>query len=120
MSRADEDLNEAKLEEVDRMIEELRRRRGELEAKTLRKESEPAGNSEEVLAGILESLGWRARPKKDGEWAFLRDRDGNLREELQPVADFVTSLGKQKEVHVRGFRYTLQEDKYLYRFALLL
>ncbi|MDG6920336.1 MAG: hypothetical protein JRN59_02255 [Nitrososphaerota archaeon] len=126
----EEKLINAKLEEVDRLLEDLRRRRKELqdakEAVTAEKKpSEKVSvapppklpqSSEADLDEILQSLTWKSFKRKDGEWTFLRDREGTLREELDSAREFVDQLRKGKDIVVGKYRYTLSEDRFLNRY----
>ena len=118
---------DAKLEEVDRLLEELRQRRKELQEakdaaamqktppKLVAAEKSPPESGAE-LEKTLQFLAWKSFKRKDGEWTFLRDRDGNLREELDSVREFVNQLRKGKDVVVGKYRYSLSEDKFLNRY----
>lgn len=126
MPKTDDELIDAKLEEIDRLLEELQKRRQELQEakeainteKTFHKASElpKHAGSQETLQGALESLGWKSFKKKEGEWTFLRDREGRLRDELEPVREFVDQLRKGRDVVVGRYRYAISEDRFLNRF----
>ncbi len=126
MPKTDDELIDAKLEEIDRLLEELQKRRQELQEakeainteKTFHKASElpKYAGSQETLEGALESLGWKSFKKKEGEWTFLRDREGRLRDELESVREFVDQLRKGRDVVVGRYRYTISEDRFLNRF----
>ncbi len=125
MPRTDDELIDAKLEEVDRLLEELQKRRQELqEAKEASKTEKTFHKGSELpkLAGAkadleetLNSLGWRSFKKREGEWTFLRDREGRLRDELESVKDFVDQLRKGRDTVVGKYRYTISEDRFLNR-----
>jgi hypothetical protein len=134
---------DAKLEEIDRLIGELQNRRqelleakeaaraekayeeGSLEAKvTVRAEkpipksprpSEPV-KSTTGFEGTLNSLPWKSFKKKEGEWTFLRDREGRLVDELQSAKEFVEEVRKKNEVIVGNYKYRISEDKFLNRY----
>jgi len=141
---SEEERIEAKLEELDQLIAELLVRRKELlrarESTALatpvapKKEPievkppvkvetprPPSARSSEpkkpksALEGTLDSLPWKGFKKKEGEWAFLRDREGRLIDELQSEKDFVDSVRKGGEVVVGKYRYQVSEDKFLNR-----
>lgn len=138
----DEEGINAKVEEVDRLIEDLQKRKKELlEAKEAIKaetvvpkgtessdvvraeKHEPKGSplsefakSASVLEEVLDSLQWKSFKKKEGEWAFLRDREGRLIDELQSAKDFVDRVRKEDEVVVGKYRYKISEDKFLNRY----
>ena len=54
--------------------------------------------------------------EEGGEWAFLRDREGRLVDELQSSKEFVDRLRKEGEVVVGKYRYHVSEDKFLNRY----
>lgn len=143
MVLSDEEGINAKVEEIDRLIEDLRKRKQELlEAKEAiraevavpKKGVEPRGvirtekpepkssplsafeKPANALEEILDSLQWKSFKKKEGEWAFLRDRDGRLMDELQSSKDFVDRLRKESEVVVGKYRYRVSEDRFLNRY----
>lgn len=96
------------MEEVDSMIKQLEKRKQELvEVK-----------SAMVVTGVLTSLQWKPfKGGKDGEWAFLTDRQGNLVKELEPMKAFIEKLKKEKQLVVGEYRYNVSEnDKFLHRF----
>jgi hypothetical protein len=129
----EEKLIDAKLEEVDQLLEELRQRRKELleakEAVTMQQQTLPGPpaferrpsprRADAELEEILQSLTWKSFKRKEGEWTFLRDREGNLRDELDSVTDFVNQLRKGKDVVVGKYRYSLSEDRFLNRYPAL-
>ena len=126
MPKTDGEIIDAKLEEIDRLLEELRRRRQELQEakeavkteKTFHKGSEPPKpeRSEAILEETLNSLEWKSFKKKEGEWTFLRDREGRLRDELESVKGFVDDLRKGRDAVVGRYRYAISEDRFLNRF----
>jgi hypothetical protein len=145
MTLSDGDRVTAKVEEVDRLIADLQKRRRELlEAKS---EAAPAINAapkkeavetkaparaerppppaartpepvraKNALERTLDSLPWKSFKKKEGEWAFLRDREGRLIDELQSEKDFVDRARKEGQVVVGKYRYQVSEDKFLNRY----
>ncbi len=126
MSKGDAELIDAKLEEVNRLLEELRKRRQELQEakesakteKTFHEASaltKPTG-LEAGLEETLNSLGWKSFKKKEGEWTFLRDREGILRDELESAKEFVEQLRKGRNVLVGKYRYAISEDRFLNRY----
>jgi len=139
----DEEEISAKVEEIDRMIEDLQKKKQELlkakeairaemalpkkglesrdtvMAKTPKPESPPLSESEKPTAELeeaLESLQWTSFKKKEGEWAFLRDRDGRLVDELQSSKVLVDRLRREGEVVVGKYRYRISEDRFLNRY----
>jgi hypothetical protein len=141
---SDEDRIAAKVEELDELIAELQRRRTELlgtrgasalaptapkkavvEVKVPAKlerplhsaarTSEPA-RSKDALESTLDELPWKSFKKKEGEWAFLRDREGRLIDELQSEKEFVDRVRKEGDVVVGKYRYQVSEDKFLNRY----
>ena len=139
MTLSDEERNSAKVEELDRLIAELQKRKEALlqpakppaaprtvaaEARPPAKPETPAQHvprapvvrSKSELEKTLDSLPWKGFKKKEGEWAFLRDRDGSLIDELQSAKDFVDSMRKEGEVVVGKYRYHVSEDKFLNRY----
>jgi hypothetical protein len=71
--------------------------------------------STKALEEALKSLEWSSFKKKEGEWTFLRNRDGSLVDTLSSQTDFVNQLRKGKEVVVGRYRYAVSEDKFLNR-----
>ena len=71
---------------------------------------------EAELEETLNSLGWKSFKKKEGEWTFLRDREGTLRDELDSAKEFIDQLRKGRDAVVGKYRYTLSEDRFLNRF----
>jgi len=128
----EEKLIDAKLEEIDHLLEELRQRRKELqEAKeAVTKQQQPLPGppaferrpslrrADAELEETLQSLTWKSFKRKEGEWTFLRDRDGKLREELDSVREFVDQLRKGKESVVGRYRYAVSEDRFLNRYPV--
>jgi hypothetical protein len=143
MTLSDGDRVAAKVEEVDRLIADLQRRREELleagettpvslaapkkevvETKAPRAERPPApvtrtsepAKTKNALERTLDSLPWKSFKKKEGEWAFLRDREGRLIDELQSEKEFVDRARKEGQVVVGKYRYQVSEDKFLNRY----
>jgi len=128
----DEARIDAELQETEKSIGELQKRRAELlRAKGAIKWSKTKGTqhvtptstagtvaspaSAKALEEALKSLEWTSFKKKEGEWAFLRSRDGHLVDALASETDFVDQLRKGKEVVVGRYRYAVSEDKFLNR-----
>lgn len=144
MNLSEEDRIAAKVEELDKLIAELQARRQALlatkglsppaledqnkrvvamkptpeqEATPLIKtKASPLGRSKDPLEITLDSLLWKSFKKKEGEWAFLRDREGRLIDELQSARDFVDRVRKEGGVVVGKYRYQVSEDKFLNRY----
>ena len=139
-SEADEARVDAELREVEKSIAELQKKRAELLraqgsirwAKTkasVSKTTDPkpeapvatvaAAASPAALKALdktLNSLEWSSFKKKEGEWTFLRNRDGSLVDSLTSEADFVNQLKKGREMVVGRYRYVVSEDKFLNRY----
>jgi hypothetical protein len=137
---SEEERTAAKVEELDKLIAELQGRRRELlEAGKASKaipvapkaEANPpprpeapvraptpaaSPRSRSALEKELDELPWKSFKKKEGEWAFLRDREGRLVDELQSSKEFVDRLRKEGEVVVGKYRYQVSEDKFLNRY----
>lgn len=143
MTTSDEERNSAKVEELDRLIAELQKRKEALLQHVEAREESPAApmaapaetrpptkpenspkpvprasavRSKSDLERTLDSLPWKSFKKKEGEWAFLRDREGRLIDELQSAKDFVDNVRKEGEVVVGKYRYHVSEDKFLNRY----
>ena len=144
MPISEEERIDAKVEELDELVATLQKRRQELlDAKGTKRETpavpkkltvEPmapvkaekapqpparimeADGPKNPLRGTLDSLPWKSFKKKEGEWAFLRDREGRLIDELQSAKDFVDAVRKEGEVVVGRYRYVISEDKFLNRY----
>ena len=144
MTLSDEERINAKVEELDNLIKDLQKRRQELlqekqtnqQAPSLQKveavgikapaKAEMASQStprismvkrpKDALEATLDSLPWKSFKKKEGEWAFLRDREGRLIDELQSAKEFVDRVRKEGEVVVGRHRYQVSEDKFLNRY----
>lgn len=143
MALSDEERINAKAEEIDRLIEDLQKRKQELlkakevigaemavpkkglesrdviRAEKPKPKSSPLSAFEEsttALEETLESLQWKSFKKKEGEWTFLRDRVGKLIDELQSSKGFVDRLRKENEVVVGEYRYRVSEDRFLNRY----
>jgi hypothetical protein len=135
----DEASVDAELKETERSIGELQKRRAELLrakgaikwAKTTASVSKRVDSqhvvptsavatvaspaSTKALEDALKSLEWSSFKKKEGEWTFLRNRDGSLVDTLTSETDFVNQLRKGKELVVGSYRYAVSEDKFLNR-----
>ncbi len=143
MSLSDEEKIAAKLEELDELIAGLQKRRNELlgtrrasemaqsvpkaavEVKASVKAEAPArpavrpsapAKTKDALERALDELPWKSFKKKEGEWAFLRDREGRLIDELQSEKEFVDRVRKEGDVVVGKYRYQVSEDKFLNRY----
>jgi hypothetical protein len=144
MTLSEDERVAAKVEEVDRLIADLQKRRGalleaseaapipaapktetvETKAPTTRVERPPSlvartpgpAKVKNALERTLDSLPWKSFKKKEGEWAFLRDREGRLIDELQSEKDFVDRTRKEGQVVVGKYRYQVSEDKFLNRY----
>jgi hypothetical protein len=68
-----------------------------------------------ALVEALNSLEWSSFKKKEGEWTFLRNRDGTLVDALTSETDFVNRLRKGEEIVVGRYRYAASEDRFLNR-----
>lgn len=142
-SNEDEARIDAQLKETERSIEELQKRKAELLrtkgairwARTTASVSKAAAPKSvmpataaaaavkdhtpaftKALEETLNSLNWSSFKKKEGEWAFLRNRDGSLVDALASETDFVNQLRKGKEIVVGRYRYVVSEDKFLSRY----
>jgi len=142
LTLSDDERTSAKVEELDVLIAELQRRRAALLQAAKAREATPAVGvagtqirvpakletrsqavqrapllkSKSELEKTLDSLPWKGFKKKEGEWAFLRDREGRLIDELQSARDFVDRMRKEGEVVVGKYRYQVSEDKFLNRY----
>ena len=139
----DEEGINAKVEEIERLIEDLQKRKQELlkakevigaemavpkkglESKDVVRAEKPQPGSSPLsefeksataLEETLDSLQWKSFKKKEGEWTFLRDRDGRLMDELQSSKGFVDRLRKENEIVVGKYRYRVSEDRFLNRY----
>jgi hypothetical protein len=143
MTLSDADRAAAKVEEIDKLIADLQKRRRELLETSIVTTATPAAPMKETvetkqpakatmppplrprtselsrtknaLERTLDSLSWKSFKKKEGEWAFLRDREGMLIDELQSEKDFVDRVRKEGQVVVGKYRYQVSEDKFLNR-----
>ncbi|MGA2666401.1 MAG: hypothetical protein ABSF83_15805 [Nitrososphaerales archaeon] len=116
---------DARLGEIDLMLDYLQRRRADLlSAKSSSAESgerlrrlDHGGRSGIARQERLESLPWRAfEAGGAGQWTFVNDRAGKLLSELEPVRDVVEELGRGEPLVVGGYRYRLsQNGKFLNR-----
>lgn len=120
----DEAEVDAKIRDTDRAIADLQKVRQDLlrtKAALVKARDPQAAQTLEVdekaLEKALRMLEWNNFKKKDGEWAFMRNRDGSLVEDLKPVADFIDQLRKGKEIVVGKYSYVASEDKFLNRYA---
>jgi hypothetical protein len=141
---SDEERVAAKVEELDRLISDLQERKRELLAEKKgemptppapKKEPVESGTllttkrappsratdssptrSNHALEATLNALPWKSFKKREGEWAFLRDREGRLIDELQSEKEFVESVRKKGEVVVGKYRYQVSEDRFLNRY----
>jgi hypothetical protein len=143
MTLSDRERDAAKVEELDRMIAELQKRResllramgtGSPEPPTTKAASPETkappkpdasprplkrtigADSKTELERTLDALPWKGFKKREGEWAFLRDRQGRLVDELQSQKDFVDKARKEGSVVVGKYRYQVSEDKFLNRY----
>jgi hypothetical protein len=142
-SNDDEARIDEQLKEIEKSIAELQKQRAELLrakgairwAKTTASTSKsasphpvsPAADmtvpsapvtaaSSKALEKTLNSLEWSSFKKKEGEWTFLRNRDGSLVDTLTTETDFVNQLRKGKELVVGRYRYVVSDDKFLNRY----
>ncbi len=143
MTPSHDERTAAKVEELDALIAQLQKRRealiqagkareatpaapgtagaeammpAKLETRSRAVPRAPGPKSKSELEKTLDSLPWKGFKKKEGEWAFLRDREGRLIDELQSAKDFVDSVRKQGSVVVGKYRYQVSEDKFLNRY----
>jgi hypothetical protein len=118
---------DAELKSADLSIEELQKKKRALleEKRTIRggkSGSNPPPSApqpvitDKALEKTLNLLEWTGFKKKDGEWAFLKDRQGNIVEWLESAPEFVEQVRKGKEVRVGKYRYRVSDDKFLNRF----
>ncbi len=95
---------DAELKSADLSIEELqKKKRVLLEEKrkihagrsgTALEPPPPPAMTNKALEKALNLLEWTGFKKKDGEWAFLRDRQGNIVEWLESAPEFVEQVGR--------------------------
>ena len=117
---------DAELKSVDLSIQDLQKKKGALlEEKRNISRGKPGADlppipqpamTDKALEKTLNLLEWTGFKKKDGEWAFLRDRQGNIVEWLESAPEFVAQVRKGKEVIVGKYRYRVSDDKFLNRF----
>jgi hypothetical protein len=127
MPPEDEAQLDAKLKEIDAKIADLQNQRRQLlgARSDLRKPaaSEPPAErqqqpelSEKAIERSLNMLEWTGFKKREGEWAFLRTRDGDLVEDLKPIAVFIDQLRKGRRLALGRYEYVASEDKFLNRY----
>ena len=126
MPLEDEAQVDAKLKELDAAIADLQRQRRQLlEAKSIMRK--PAASktsaepqepelSEKAIQKSLNMLEWNQFKKKEGEWAFLRTRNGDLVEDLKPIVGFIDQLRKGRRLAIGRYEYVASEDKFLNRY----
>ncbi|MDG7005320.1 MAG: hypothetical protein JRM86_00095, partial [Nitrososphaerota archaeon] len=85
-------------------------------AATAQAAAAPSPESLKALERVLNSLEWSSFKKKEGEWTFLRNRDGSLVDALSSETEFVSQLKRGREMVVGRYRYVLSEDKFLNRY----
>jgi hypothetical protein len=117
---------DAELKSTDLSIEELQtKKRALLEERRNLSTGKPGSAvppttqpviTDKALEKTLNLLEWTGFKKKDGEWAFLKDRQGNIVEWLESAPEFVVQVRKGKEVKVGKYRYRVSDDKFLNRF----
>jgi hypothetical protein len=124
----DEAQIDAKLKETDRAIAELQKVRQDLllAKKAFAPKGQPNSStpalsaqpevSEKAIEKAMKMIDWKNFKKKDGEWAFMRNRDGSLVEDLQPIVGFIDQLRKGRQLVVGKYRYEASEDKFLSRY----
>ena len=120
----DEAQIDAKLKDTDRAIADLQKQKQQLLAAkaALAKGAVPQPAqpqpevSDKTLERALNMLEWNSFKKKDGEWAFLRKRDGSLVEDLVPIVGFIDQLRHGKRLVVGKYEYVASEDKFLNRY----
>jgi len=122
----DEALLDAKIKEIDMEIARLQRLRHELlQSKRASEPKTQVRSLPTVLSDIgdkavekaMNMIEWKSFKKKDGEWAFMRNRDGGLVEDLQPIVRFIDELRKGRQITVGKYRYEASEDKFLSRYS---
>jgi len=128
MPPEDEAQLDARLKEIDSKIAELqseRRRLVETRARSRKpvtagppavQQPEQPQLSEKAIQRQLNMLEWSEFKKKEGEWAFLRTRDGQLVEDLKPIAAFIDKLRKGSRLTVGPYEYVASEDRFLNRY----
>ncbi len=127
MPSEDEAQVDVKLREIDATIADLQKQRQRLleTISSLRKKSPPESSeglrqqpelSEKTIQKSLNMLEWKEFKRKEGEWTFLRTRDGELVEDLRPIAGFIDQLRKGKRLSVGRYEYVASEDKFLNRY----
>lgn len=72
--------------------------------------------STKALEAALNAMEWSSFKKREGEWAFLRTRNGQLIETLEGQTEFVDQLRRGKELVVGRYRYKVSEDRFLNRY----
>lgn len=118
---------DARISEVESAIEKLQNEKAELlRARVAIRSGKPQSvtpapavnpaTTNKALEATLNSMEWSSFKKREGEWAFLRTREGGLVDALQSETDFVNTLRKGKEVVVGKYRYKVSEDKFLNRY----
>ena len=127
MPPEDEAQLDARLKEIDAKIAVLQgERRRLVEARSgLKKPAAPEPPaeqpeqpelSEKAIERQMKMLEWSEFKKKEGEWAFLRTRDGQLVEDLKPIAAFIDKLRKGSRLTVGPYEYVASEDRFLNRY----
>jgi hypothetical protein len=126
---------DAQLKDVERSIADLQKKRAELlrskgaikwaktkasVSKTSSQQSASPASAvttppSKALQEALNSMEWSSFKKKEGEWTFLRNRDGSLVDALTTETDFVNRLRKGEGIVVGKYRYAASEDKFLNR-----
>lgn len=130
----DEARIDAQLKETEDSIEALRKKRAELlrakgairwaktnasapsPAPEASAEPAPAPASTKALEKTLNSLEWSSFKRREGEWTFLRNRDGSLVDALSGETEFVNQLRRGREIVVGKYRYVVSEDKFMNRY----
>ena len=118
---------DARLREIDAQIAELQSQRKKLlDARSSLPKIVASGPpqslqdtpeySEKVLEKAFNMLEWTGFKRKEGEWAFLRGREGELVEDLRQISGFIDQLRKGKRLAVGRYEYAVSEDKFLNRY----
>ena len=118
---------EAKIEELDLMLDYLQRRKEDLlsakmnSAESRKHQRSTDGRSSGKLSvaqqELLDALPWKDfGAGKVGQWTFVNDRNGNLTKELEPVKDVIDKLRQGEALSAARFKYRVSENgKFLNR-----
>ena len=103
-TKFDQRLITVQIKEIDKAMEKLARRRKAVE--------------NGACSAFMETLPWREFNHQPGEWVYILDAKGEMRDELRKFTPLIHNLAKKGQIVIGDYEYRLsgQNNRFLNRY----